>query len=211
MTSNFKVKIIAVLLFFIPFFANGRESNCQFYNLILSDIRASYINDIGDSIPEGQKIDPVNPDKTKSYKVNSSTYLDFYVSPILFELNPIDLNRWLNEFLHEKGNLAKCIKVENPRIEDCIADSIIRTRFHESKTQIDFDESYFRKAIVNNKTVLLNPIYVVLSNILYLKDGSVIIYVDTKLGMNPGRISYGYVFKKADGKWLIHKRIIRHV
>jgi|GEM_PF-3804623 hypothetical protein len=211
MTLNSKVKIIAVILLFIPFFSKAQESNCQFYNLILNDIRNSYMYDQGDSIPKGQLIDPVNPEKTKSFTVHSSTYLDFYVSPKLFELNPIDLNRWLSEFLHENGNLAKCIKVDNPSIENCITDSIIRTRFLESKTQINFDNSYFRKAIVNNKTVLFNPIYVVFSNVLYLKDGSAIVYVDTKLAMNPGRISYGYILNRKNKQWVIKKRIIRDI
>lgn len=211
MTLHSKIKISVIILFFVPLFAIGKESNCQFYNLIINDIRSSYINDWRDSIPKGQKIDPVNPDKKKTYKIPSPTFLDFYVSPKLFELDPKDLNGWLGDFLNEKGKIGPSLKVENPSIEECITDSLIRTRFSESKNQISFDNSFFRKAVVNNKQVLLNPIRVVFSNILYVKDGKAIIYVDTKFGMNPGRISYGYVFKKTGGKWLIHKRIIRHV
>lgn len=203
-----KIITLTILLLSIIFSkAFSKDNGCQFYQMILKDIQDDFFNSISDSIPNGQKIDPINPSKTKTYPIKREIYLDFYVSPDLFKMSKTDLTTGYGEILKLKGSSSNVSRIENPDLTECIVDSVIASRFEKSKEISSFNQSYYREVIIDQKKVLLNPFKIDFTNILYLKDGRAVVIAFAKIGISPGEFGYAYIFKKVEKTWKIDKTV----
>lgn len=202
-------KILKILILVSVIFRTtyAKNNSCQFYQIILKDIQNDFLKSVVDSIPEGQKIDPVNPERTKTYPVKREIYLDYYVSPDLFEMSRTSLIGGYGEILKLKKGSTVVSRIENPDLRVCIVDSLIASRFEISKTLNNFNQSFYRETTIKQKKVLLNPFKIIFSNILYLKDGRAVVIAETKIGTSAGEYAYGFIFKKINGKWIIEKSV----
>jgi len=203
-------KIVALICLIL--LANNiysQKSNCQLYNLIVSDIQNQFLNGTVDSIPTGQKIDPYNPQATKTYKVKRPIYLDLYISQNLLPLESIDRKNWAIQKLSEKCKIGNLKFIERPSLNYCFKDSTISSRFVKSTNLVRFNESDYRTEIINGQQVLLNPIRITFSNILFTDNNSAIVYLETMFGINFGVTSYYFIFKKVKGNWVVENRAFK--
>lgn len=203
-----RISTISILLLSVIFSNTyAKENSCQFYQIILKDIQNHFLKSVVDSIPEGKKIDPVNPERTKTYPVKREIYLDYYVSPDLFEMSKTSLVGGYGEILKFKKGSLDVSRIDNPDLRVCIVDSVIASRFEISKTLNNFNQSFYRETTINQKKVLLNPFKITFSNILYLKDGRAVVLAFAKIGTSPGGLGYAYIFKKVKNSWNIEKTV----
>lgn len=202
-----KILGLIIIIIFVTTNIYSKENNCQLYKLIIEDLKYQYLNRTVDSIPDGQKIDPENPYSTKMFKVKKDIYLDLFVSQNLFNISKIDYNNWAIKSFYEKGKIGKLVSTEKPSLKDCITDSIISSRFDRSTKLIRFSEKDYRIDAINGKRVLLNPMRITFSNIVYMDNRRAIVYLETLYGTNPGVISYYYIFKRTKGNWVIENSV----
>lgn len=208
------MKIFATLLFSILCFGNlsfANSQNCQIYNLVLANIENEYLNGVVDSYSRNTKIDPIDPNLGKAYKVKRNVHLDFYVYPELTKLSNFENgDQLLNQF-KRKGSIGKVVRVDNLNLKDCISDSAIQSRFEATSKIARFTEQYYRTGEINGKKILFNPMRLIFSNILLMDNGKAFVSVDVLYGNNPGRIKYYYIFKKTRDNWVIEDCVFQAV